>query len=131
MKPLFTSLLLVQATMLISSFTTTTEEPTVSQGTSIIVTTDANGQIADVDDYLARWGIRDVSGYTNIRNRPNGKVCMRLKPYTQYEIFSEDLRNGWVRIYSIFNITEDYQVKLHGSSTGSYWISKSVVYLVQ
>lgn len=129
MKALFTSALLVLATCLTSSFTTPTEEPKAPKGTPIIVTTDANGEIEGIKEYKAGWwAIRDVSGYTNIRNRPNGKVCMRLKPYTEYTIFTDGMSQGWLRIESIYNADENYRVRLHGSSTGRYWIAKSVVY---
>lgn len=129
MKALFTTALLLLATMLTSSFTTPTEEPAAPKGTPIIVTTGANGEIENIKDYKAGfWCIRDVSGYTNIRNRPGGKVCMRLKPYTQYIIFTDGASGSWLRIESVKNESEDYWVRLHGSSTGRYWISKSVVY---
>lgn len=93
------------------------------------ITTDANGEIENINGINGGyWSIRDLSGYTNIRNRPNGKVCMRLKAHTQYEIYTNGASGGWLRISSIYNMRERYWVTLHSSSTGSYWIAKSILY---
>lgn len=132
-KALFSSALLIMSAFVTSSFTTTTEESTAPQSNPIIFTTDANGNIADVQECNgggACWHIRDLSGYTNIRNRPNGKVCMRLKAHTQYAIYdySESGSNGWIQVASIYNMREHYWVRLHSSSTGEYWMAKSILY---
>ena len=71
--------------------------------------------------------IADLSGKTNIRNKPNGKVCMRLWEWTQYEIYTCGYRNGWYQISSIYNCKKGYWVRLHSSSTGTYWIAASVL----
>lgn len=112
-------------------------EPKKSNGQGmekITVATDENGEIASVVSLDAQydptaWHIRDISGYTNIRNAPNGKVCMRLKAKTQYDIYTEGAsKNGWIRIKSCYNINEDHWVRLHDSSTGTYWIAMEVLY---
>lgn len=132
-KFLLASALSLVTVFTMSSFTTTSDEPAANTGAKITVTTDANGAICDVksgdvqwDD--SAWHIRDLSGYTNIRNNPNGKVCMRLKAHTQYEIYGEGTSNGWLKISSIYNLTEGYWVRLHSSNTGRYWIALSVIY---
>lgn len=99
----------------------------------LTITTDANGEIASIvpceSQYDERaWHIKDVSGYTNVRNKPNGKVCMRLKAYTQYEIYTAGSQDGWLLISRIYNLTERYWVRLHDSSTGTYWIARSILY---
>lgn len=85
-KSLFFSIVMLMFTFVSSSFTVASETEVANQkGTMITVTTDANGEIADIDGVNeVCWNIRDLSGYTNIRNKPNGKVCMRLKANTQY-----------------------------------------------
>lgn len=112
-------------------------EPNKSNGQGTVkltLTTDENGDIAsvvssDVQYDPNAWHIRDISGYTNIRNAPNGKVCMRLKAKTQYDIYTEGAsKNGWIRIKSCYNLNEDYWVRLHDSSTGTYWIAMEVIY---
>lgn len=133
-KFLLTSALSLMTVFTMSSFTSTSEEPAANEGTKITITTDANGEVCDVksndinwDD--SAWHIRDLRGYTNIRNNPNGKVCMRLKANTQYDIYAAgSSRNGWLPISSIYNLREGYWVRLHSSSTGRYWISLSVIY---
>lgn len=79
-----------------SSFTVSNESEAASQeGTMITVTTDANGEIADIEGVNeVCWNIRDLSGYTNIRNKPNGKVCMRLKANTQYNIYTNGIETA-------------------------------------
>lgn len=74
------------------------------------------------------WHIRDLSGFTNIRNAPNGKVCMRLWDHTQYTIYTDAEVNGWLRMTYCYNESKGYQVRFHSSSTGSYWIHRSVLY---
>ena len=107
---------------------------TEGQGTiKLTVTTDENGDIAsvvssDVQYDPEAWHIRNISGMTNIRNAPNGKVCMRLKANTQYDIYADRESKGWLRMTSCYNLDEGYWVRFHDSSTGSYWIAKSVVY---
>lgn len=101
--------------------------------TKLTVTTDENGEIASVTCNGAQfdrsaWHIRDLSGMTNIRNKPNGKVCMKLKAHTQYDIYSNGQADGWLCISSIYNIREGYWVRLHSSSTGTYWIAKSILF---
>lgn len=53
---------------------------------------------------------------------------MRLKPYTNYEIYVSTWRDEWLLISSIYNRSEDRWVRLHDSSTGTYWISIDVLY---
>lgn len=132
-KFLLTSALSLMTVFTMSSFTTTGDEPAANEAAKITITTDANGEICDVKSNDVNWDesawhIRDLSGYTNIRNNPNGKVCMRLKANTQYDIYGQGTRNGWLQISSIYNLREDYWVRLHSSSTGRYWISLSVIY---
>ena len=105
-----------------------------SAATRYTVTTDDRGNIAMVTspntqgygDYA--WHIRNVNGYTNVRDAPNGAVCMRLKAKTQYAIYVTGEVRGWLRISAIYNEREDYWVRLHSSQTGSYWIARSTVY---
>ena len=73
------------------------------------------------------FNIEDLSGYTNIRNRPNGSVCMRLYAWTQYNIYTCGYRDGWYQISAIYNTKKGYWVNLHSSSTGTYWIAASVL----
>lgn len=107
---------------------------TEGQGTvKLTVTTDENGDIAsvissDVQYDPSAWHIRNISGMTNIRNAPNGKVCMRLKANTQYDIYTDRESKGWLRMVSCYNLDEGYWVRFHDSSTGTYWIAKSTVY---
>lgn len=111
-------------------------EPNKSNGQGMVkltVTTDENGDIASVvssDKQYdpSAWHIRDLSGYTNIRNAPNGKVCMRLKANTQYDIYTDRESKGWLRMVSCYNLREGYWIRFHDSSTGTYWIAKSVLY---
>lgn len=74
------------------------------------------------------WHIRDLSGLTNIRNNPRGQVCMKLKAHTRYDIYADARSGSWLRIASIYNATEGYWVRLHSSSTGTYWISADILY---
>lgn len=132
-KALFSSALLIMSAFVMSSFTTASDEPAANEGTKITITTDANGEIcdvksADVNWDNSAWHIRNLNGYTNIRNKPNGKVCMRLKAYTQYDIYTCGSRGGWLLISSIYNLREGYWVRLHSSSTGNYWIAQSILY---
>lgn len=131
-KSLFLSLIVVLAAFVTSSFTMPADEPTAPQGTPLIITTDANGEIESVTNAKGGegcWHIRDLSGYTNIRNRPNGKVCMRLKAHTQYAIYDySDTGGSWIRVSSIYNMRERYWVRLHSSSTGEYWMATSILY---
>lgn len=110
------------------------DSPTAAQGEAMVtVTTGAQGEIVNVSgqgfDNNA-WHIRDLSGYTNIRNKPSSKgaVCMRLKANTQYNIYANGSSGGWLHISKIYNIKEGYWVRLHSSSTGTYWIAKSILF---
>lgn len=131
-KSLFFSIVLLMFAFVSSSFTVANESEAASQeGTMITVMTDANGEIADIEGVNeVCWNIRDLSGYTNIRNKPNGKVCMRLKANTQYNIYTNGIENGWLHITSIYNLREGYWVRLHSSSTGTYWIARSILFAV-
>lgn len=112
-------------------------EPNKSKGQGTVkltLTTDENGDIAsvvssDVQYDPNAWHLRNIREMTSIRNAPNGKVCMRLKANTQYDIYSEGAsKKGWIRIKSCYNINEDCWVRLHDSSTGTYWIAMEVIY---
>lgn len=132
-KSLFISALLMLVAVVVSSFTVPTDEAAAPQGNPLIITTDANGEIESVKDVNygeGCWHIRDLSGYTNIRNAPRGKVCMRLKAHTQYAIYdyTETGGNGWIQVSSIYNMRERYWVRLHSSSTGEYWMATSILY---
>lgn len=74
------------------------------------------------------WQIKNLNGITNIRSTPNGQVCMKLKAHTRYDIYADARSGSWLRIASIYNATEGYWVRLHSSSTGSYWISSTILY---
>ena len=74
------------------------------------------------------WRIKDLSGETNIRNRPRGEICMKLKAYTQYAIFTDMSSNGWLRMSRCYNMKEGYWVEFHSSTTGEYWIAESILY---
>lgn len=117
------------------AFTANAEEPNKSnkQTIKLTVTTDENGEIASIESSDTQfdqnaWHIRDLSGYTNIRNNPNGKVCMRLKAHTQYDIYADYEVRGWLHMTSCYNLREGYWVRFHSSSTGNYWIAKSILY---
>lgn len=110
-----------------------TSAPVANEGTKITVTTDSNGEVndvqsADVQWDSSAWHLRDTRSYKNIRTSPNGKVCMRLKANTQYEIYAYDVYDGWMVVSSIYNMSEGYWVRLHDSSTGDYWMSLNLVY---
>lgn len=49
-------------------------------------------------------------------------TAMRLKSHTCYSIDLVSSKNGYFKIAGIFNMEDNYEVKMHGSSTG-YWIS--------
>lgn len=132
-KGLFLSAVVAIFAMITMSFTTGGNEQSNSQPKVFRVTTDANGEIASIKDgvqELPAWRIRDLSGYTNIRERPNGRVCMRLKARTQYIIVTWEPTGGWLPISSIYNETQGYDVRLHSSRTGEYYIAKSILYRI-
>ena len=136
-KSIFSAFLLVAFVLLGSSFqrNDSPAPATPMQGNKMVITTDGNGEIAGLTpknvDGTWVWRIRDLSGLTNIRNNPNGKVCMKLKAWTQYTIYTGDYNvKGWLNIKSIYNETEGYWVSLHSSSTGNYWISRSILYSI-
>lgn len=104
-KRIVASLLLVLAAFVLSAFTTRSEQNVV----------------------LLYYTIDDVSGLTNIRNKPNGSVCMKLKAWTDYQIYTNGKHGSWLRIQKIYNATEDYWVRLHSSSTKTYWISRTIL----
>ena len=70
--------------------------------------------------------ITDLSGYTNLRNSPNGAVCMRLYANMDYDIYVNGISNGWYRIAEIYR-PDGSQVRLHSSNTG-WWIHQSICY---
>ena len=70
--------------------------------------------------------IANLSGYTNLRNSPNGAVCMRLFANTDYDIYVNGMSNGWYRIVEIYR-PDGSQVRLHSSNTG-WWIHRSICY---
>lgn len=70
--------------------------------------------------------IADLSGYTNLRNSPNGAVCMRLYAHMDYDIYVNGISNGWYRIAEIYR-PDGSQVRLHSSNTG-WWIHQSICY---
>lgn len=136
-KNLFICALVAMFAFVASSFVTPSEEPstTAPAATKLIVTTGANGEIVSVapaegqtnwDNYA--WHIKDLSGPTNIRMTPGGKVCMKLKAHVQYEIYTNGSSGSWLRISSIYNLTQGYWVRLHSSKSGSYWISSTILY---
>lgn len=113
----------------------TTAPTTAPAATKFVVTTGADGEIVSVvpSDSQAGWDnsawhIKDLSGPTNIRQSPGGKVCMKLKAHVQYEIYTNDISGSWLHISSIYNLTQKYWVRLHSSKTGNYWISQTVLY---
>lgn len=113
--------------------TTTSDEPLTNGEQMITVTTDANGYISSAEAgqyYETCWQITDLSGPTNIRNKPSGKVCMKLKAHTQYNIYTNGAKGSWLNITRIYNLREGYWVRLHSSSTGTYWISSTVLFRV-
>lgn len=133
-KNLFITAIMIMVVMVASSFTTIGEATSndAPKESKFIVTTDGNGDIANVTTKDANWDnsawhIRNLNGYTNIRNRPNGKVCMRLKAHTQYEIYG-DYYNGWILMSRCYNMRENYWIRFHSSSTGEYWIAASILY---
>lgn len=133
-KSFFISVALIAFVFVASSFTSKPAES--SHSTMYIATTTANGEIASVSPSSnasayagdGAWHIKDLSGPTNVRNKPNGKVCMKLKAYTQYAIYANGSSNGWLCVTSIYNMREGRWLRLHGSSTGTYWIAKSILY---
>lgn len=117
--------------MVTMSFTVKGDEQSNSQPMVLKVSTGANGEIVSVKGDVqgtVEWGIKDLSGYTNIRERPNGRVCMRLKAWTEYVITTYSSSGSWLQIAHVFNLTEDYGVRLHSSKTGKYYIAKSILY---
>ena len=77
---------------------------------------------------LTHVKISDLSGYTNLRNSPNGAVCMRLYANMDYDIYVNGISNGWYRIAEIYR-PDGSQVRLHSSNTG-WWIHRSICYTV-
>lgn len=81
-KNIFLSVAIIAIALVAMSFTTKSDSPATGESngmTKITVTTDENGNIATAESSDANWDnsawhIRDLSGYTNIRNKPNGKV---------------------------------------------------------
>lgn len=130
-KNLFLTALVALFAMVTMSFTTKGNEQITSEAAPITISTGANGEIVSISGsaYERPYMISDLSGYTNIRNKPNGKVCMRLKAWTDYKIWTNGRSGGWLKITDIYNITERYHVRLHGSKTG-YWIAESILYAV-
>lgn len=134
MRRILTFTMLMALAIIATSFTKAENDTTNAPAApDFIITVDENNEIVSVaapdgvnqDD---AWHIRDLSGYTNIRNKPKGKICMRLKPWTQYAIYAIGSQSGWLSIGSIYNMTDRYWVRLHSSSTGTYWIAKSILY---
>lgn len=129
-KSIFTCIVLMLIAFVASSFTTKTPaSPTTNGMQRIVVHTGENGAITSVSSGATiSWRITDLSGATNIRNKPNGKVCMKLKAWTDYVIYTKGSSNGWLCISSIYNESEGYWLRLHGSNTGRYWIARSILY---
>lgn len=75
---------------------------------------------------LTHVKISDLSGYTNLRNSPNGAVCMRLYANMDYDIYVDGVSNGWYRIAEIYR-PDGSRVRLHSSNTG-WWIHRSICY---
>lgn len=130
-----TPLFFLMALLLVisSSFTKFNNSKSESKLEKFIVTVNENNDIVNIksatnSDRSYAWRIIDLSGMTNIRNKPNGKVCMKLKAHVQYEIYANGEKNGWLSISSIYNTRDRYWVRLHSSSTGTYWIAKSILY---
>ncbi len=71
--------------------------------------------------------ISNLNGLTNLRNAPNGSVCMRLKAYVDYDIYVTGISNGWYEIAEIYR-PDGSRVKLHSSNTG-WWIARSICYV--
>ena len=137
-KSIFPAFLLLAFVLLNSSFLHYEEPsfPSATQGNKMVITTNGNGDIASATPMNVQgswvWRIRGLSGMTDIRNNPNGKVCMRLKAWTQYTIYTGDFSvQGWLNVKSIYNETERYWVRLHSSSTGNYWILRSILYSIR
>lgn len=132
-KNLFVCTIIAAFAMIAMSFTTKNEESINEQAapktTTLTIKTGANGEIISVKDAEGcdSWRIKDISGVTNIRNKPNGKVCMKLKAWTEYSIETTAKSGNWLRVVYIYNWTENYEVRLHGSKTG-YWIARSILY---
>lgn len=129
-KSLLLSAFVAMFAMVTMSFTVKGDEQSNSQPKVIKVSTGADGEIVSVKgdaQGIVQWGIQDLSGYTNIRERPNGRVCMRLKAWTEYTIATYGASGSWLQIVDIYNVTEEYMVRLHSSKTGKYYIAKSVL----
>lgn len=71
--------------------------------------------------------ISNLRGVTNIRNAPNGSVCMYLKAYVDYDIYVSGIYNGWYQIAEIYR-PDGSRVNLHSSNTG-WWIARSICYV--
>lgn len=136
-KSVFTFALIAMFALMASSFVTPSEEPSTAAptATKLIVTTGEDGEIVSIEPSGTQtgwdnsaWHIKDLSGPTNIRQSPGGKVCMKLKAHVQYEIYTNDRSGSWLHISSIYNLTQSYWVRLHSSKTGNYWISQTVLY---
>ena len=65
---------------------------------------------------------------TNIRNAPNGKIVDSLKPDGIYNMYIDNIQNGWCHIYNdeVWEIDKETPTQLKGSSNG-YWIHNSVI----
>lgn len=73
------------------------------------------------------WTIRDTSGPTNIRESPRGNVCLEMEANKDFLIYTDSEDGNWLRISSIYCISDDCTFELHGSDTGEYWIFKNVL----
>lgn len=77
---------------------------------------------------LTHVKISDLRGYTNLRNSPDGAVCMRLYANMDYDIYVNGISNGWYNIAEIYR-PDGSRVRLHSSNTG-WWIHRSICYTV-
>ncbi len=71
--------------------------------------------------------ISNLRGLTNLRNAPNGSVCMQLKAYVDYDIYVSGIYNGWYQIAEIYR-PDGSRVNLHSSNTG-WWIARNICYV--
>lgn len=72
--------------------------------------------------------ISDPNGpATNLRMSPKGKIAMSLPTYNTYVVNIANPTNGWWEVDYIYDPIDDRPIKLHGSTTGRYWIHSSVL----
>jgi len=59
---------------------------------------------------------------TNIRDKPNGEIILKLNKMDYFELMVVDIKNGWLKINNIVSVEYDYTISnLQG------WIHHSIV----